>query len=199
MEFEWDPIKANSNVEKHAVDFFTATEVFDDPDLFVVIDSRIYGERRYKAIGAAGGVILFVAYTMRGDDVCRIISARRASRREIAAYTLQAGRDPKPESRTDWDRLSRMSDEDVERAARNDPDAQPLSDEKLARGFRPKALTALRKRLGLSQAEFARQFMLNLRTLQDWEQGRREPEDVARAYLRVIERNPDAVREALEE
>ena len=109
------------------------------------------------------------------------------------------GRDPKPESRTDWDRLNRMSDEEIERAALDDPDAQPLSDEKLARGFRPKALTALRRRLGLSQVEFARQFMLNLRTLQDWEQGRRKPEDIARAYLRVIERNPDAVKAALED
>ena len=50
MEFEWDPVKASSNVVKHVVDF----EIFDDPDLFVVIDSRIYGERRYQAIGAAG-------------------------------------------------------------------------------------------------------------------------------------------------
>ena len=107
------------------------------------------------------------------------------------------GRDPKPETQTDWDRLNRMSDEEIERLARDDPDAQPLSDEKLARGFRPKALTALRKRLGLSQAEFARRFMLNLRTLQDWEQGRREPEDSARAYLRVIERDPEAVKAAL--
>jgi putative transcriptional regulator len=60
-------------------------------------------------------------------------------------------------------------------------------------------LTVLRERLGLSQAEFARQFMLNLRTLQDWEQGRREPEGVARIYLRVIERNPDVVRAVLED
>jgi putative transcriptional regulator len=91
-----------------------------------------------------------------------------------------------------------MSDKEIGRAARDDPDAQPLTDKQLARGFRPKALTALRKRLGLSQAEFAGQFRLNLRTLQDWEQGRREPEEIARTYLRVIERNPDAVREALE-
>ena len=91
MEFEWDPTKATRNVEKHAVDFDTAAEIFDDPDLFVVIDSRTYGERRYQAIGASRRVILFVAYTMRGDNVCRIISARRASRRERAAYTLQTG------------------------------------------------------------------------------------------------------------
>jgi putative transcriptional regulator len=41
--------------------------------------------------------------------------------------------------------------------------------------------------------------MVDLRTLQDWEQGRREPEGIARPYLRVIERDPDAVRAALEE
>ena len=41
--------------------------------------------------------------------------------------------------------------------------------------------------------------MLNLRTLQDWEQGRREPEGIARIYLRVIERNPQAVLDALED
>jgi putative transcriptional regulator len=154
VEFEWDPVKASGNVEKHGVDFDTAAEIFDDPDLFVVIHSRTYGERRYQAIGASHG---------------------------------------------DWDRLNRMSDEEIVRAALDDPDAQPLSDEKLARGFRPKALTALRKRLGLSQAEFARQFMFNLRTLQDWEQGRRQPEGIARTYLRVIDRNPDAVRAALED
>jgi putative transcriptional regulator len=92
-----------------------------------------------------------------------------------------------------------MSDEEIESAARDDPDAQPMTDEELARAFRPKALTELRARLGLSQAEFAKQFALSLRTLQDWEQGRREPEDIARTYLRVIERNPDAVRAALKD
>jgi uncharacterized protein len=76
------------------VDFDTASEVFDDPDLFVVIDSRTYGERRYQAMGASRDVILFVAYTMRGHNVCRIISARRASRRERAAYTLETGTRP---------------------------------------------------------------------------------------------------------
>ena len=91
MEFEWDPVKASRNVEKHAVDFVTAAEIFDDPDLFVVIDTRSYGERWYEAIGVSCGAVLFVAYTMRGDNVCRIISARRASGRERAAYTLQTG------------------------------------------------------------------------------------------------------------
>jgi uncharacterized DUF497 family protein len=73
------------------VDFDTAAEIFDDPNLLVVIDARTHSERQYQAIGASRGVILFVAYTMRRNDVCRIISARRASRRERAAYTLRTG------------------------------------------------------------------------------------------------------------
>ena len=40
MSYEWDPAKATRNVEKHAVDFDTAAEILDDPDLFLVIDSR---------------------------------------------------------------------------------------------------------------------------------------------------------------
>jgi uncharacterized DUF497 family protein len=91
VEFEWDPVKASRNVEKHAVDFDTAAEIFDDPNVFVVIDSRTYGERRYQAIGASRGVNLFVVYTIRGDNVCRIIGAWRASHRERTAYSLQTG------------------------------------------------------------------------------------------------------------
>ena len=109
------------------------------------------------------------------------------------------GGDAAPEDRTDWDRLRRLTDEEVEAAARSDPDALPMTEEQLARSFRPVDVIQTRKRLGLSQAAFARRFQLNLRTLQDWEQGRRAPEEIARAYLRVIERNPDAVTAALED
>ncbi|MFN3326767.1 MAG: helix-turn-helix domain-containing protein [Bryobacteraceae bacterium] len=55
----------------------------------------------------------------------------------------------------------------------------------------------VRESLGLSQSEFARTFGLSLRSLQEWEQARRLPDIAVLAYLRVIERNPDAVRSAL--
>jgi putative transcriptional regulator len=110
-----------------------------------------------------------------------------------------AGVDPKPVGRTDWERLDRMTDEEIEAAALSDPDAQPMTDEELARMFRPRELRELRARLGLSQAAFAERFRINLRTLQDWEQARRVPEDVARTYLRVIARNPEAVAAALQD
>ncbi len=56
---------------------------------------------------------------------------------------------------------------------------------------------AIRTKLGMSQAEFAAAFGLSLSTLRKWEQEGREPEGPARAYLKVISRNPKAVREAL--
>jgi len=56
---------------------------------------------------------------------------------------------------------------------------------------------AIRKRFGLSQAEFARRFGFSPRAVQDWEQRRRRPESAARAYLLVIDREPKAVDRAL--
>ena len=58
-------------------------------------------------------------------------------------------------------------------------------------------VAAIRTRLGLSQGEFAARFGFKLDALQNWEQGRRRPDGAARAFLRVIEREPDAVLRAL--
>ncbi len=55
----------------------------------------------------------------------------------------------------------------------------------------------VRKRARMSQAEFARAFCINPRTLQEWEQGRRKPDATTRAYLAVIAKNRDAVLKAL--
>jgi putative transcriptional regulator len=58
---------------------------------------------------------------------------------------------------------------------------------------------AIRQGLGLSQASFAARFGLSLHTLRNWEQGKRQPDPAARAYLKVIEKAPDTVYEALAE
>lgn len=60
----------------------------------------------------------------------------------------------------------------------------------------PSART-LREALGLSREAFAERFEIPLPTLTDWESGRAQPDGAARAYLKVIARNPDAVRDAL--
>jgi transcriptional regulator with XRE-family HTH domain len=72
-----------------------------------------------------------------------------------------------------------------------------LTDEELARAFRPGRVVALRKRLGLDQRQFAERFRIDLETLKAWEQAMAVPDDIARVYLQVIERNPEAVAVAL--
>ncbi len=116
---------------------------------------------------------------------------------ELIRY--RPGLDPKPEDKTDWERVRNMTDEEVEAAALSDPNAQPLTDEQLARAFRPGKLVELRQRVGLDQAEFARRFRIDLDTLKAWERGFGVPGAIERVYLRVIDRNPDAVAAALED
>jgi putative transcriptional regulator len=54
----------------------------------------------------------------------------------------------------------------------------------------------IRRALGISQEDFASRYHIPLGTLRDWEQGRAEPDQAARAYLTVIARDPEAVRKA---
>ncbi|MDQ2949033.1 MAG: helix-turn-helix domain-containing protein [Acidobacteriota bacterium] len=61
----------------------------------------------------------------------------------------------------------------------------------------PVDVKSIREHLALSQAEFAQAYGFNPRTVQEWEQGRATPDLAVRAYLTVIERNPEAVRAAL--
>lgn len=56
---------------------------------------------------------------------------------------------------------------------------------------------ALREKTGLTQAEFSTMIGVSIKTLQNWEQGRREPEGPAKALLRVVEKEPRAVLNAL--
>lgn len=98
----------------------------------------------------------------------------------------------------DWRRFDALTDEKVHAAALADPDAQPLTEERLARMKRVPRARTLRRALGLTQEEFAARYHIPIGTLRDWEQGRSEPDQPARAYLHVIARDPDGVRHALE-
>jgi putative transcriptional regulator len=97
----------------------------------------------------------------------------------------------------DWSRADAMTDEEIHAAALADPDAQPLTAEREARMKRTPQVRVIRRALDLSQEEFAERFQIPLGTLRDWEQGRKDPDAAARAYLIVIGRNPKAVSEAL--
>jgi putative transcriptional regulator len=105
---------------------------------------------------------------------------------------------PKPTSTPhDWSRFDTMTGEERHAAALSDPDAQPLTPEDFKRMERTPQVRVIRRALGLSQEEFATRFHIPLGTLRDWEQGRKDPDTAARAYLRVIGHNPAAVIEAL--
>ncbi|HJU09919.1 MAG TPA: BrnT family toxin [Candidatus Binataceae bacterium] len=82
--YEWDKAKNLQNIAKHHIDFVEAVLIFESPVLEKV--DRRYGEERIAAIGITNGVELFVVYTWRGRNR-RIISARRASRRERQKYS----------------------------------------------------------------------------------------------------------------
>lgn len=94
--------------------------------------------------------------------------------------------------------LPQRSEAEIEAAALSDPDNPPRTPEREKRLKRVPQVTVMRRALGLTQEEFAARFHIPLGTLRDWEQGKSEPDTCARAYLKVIARNPEAVTEALE-
>jgi uncharacterized DUF497 family protein len=87
LEFEWDPRKANTNIVKHAVSFEEAASVFADPLGRIMHDPRHSAEEeRFVLLGVSRAErLVAVMYAERGE-VIRIISARRATRRERIEY-----------------------------------------------------------------------------------------------------------------
>src|SRR4029077_3789213 len=90
-----------------------------------------------------------------------------------------------------------MTEAQRHQAALDDPDARPLTEADLTRMRRTPQARIIRRALGLSQEDFAARYHIPIGTLRDWEQGRVEPDQAARAYLTVIARDPEAVRKAL--
>jgi uncharacterized DUF497 family protein len=87
VQYEWDNVKAAENLRKHGVDFADAIAALEDANRLEEIDTRSeYSEERVQVIGMARGDVLFVVVTLRGEDSCRIISARKATRHEQDRY-----------------------------------------------------------------------------------------------------------------
>lgn len=90
-----------------------------------------------------------------------------------------------------------MSPSEVERAARADADAQPLTPSDLMGMKRTPQAKLIRRALELTQEEFASRYHISIGTLRDWEQGRTQPDQPARAYLTLIARDPEHVSRML--
>jgi putative transcriptional regulator len=106
--------------------------------------------------------------------------------------------DPLIKTDTDWAAVDALTEEQLHAAALSDPDSQPVprgTDEELTKlGLhRIPNVKKLRERLGLTQEVFAATYRIPIGTLRDWEQRRKLPDAPARAYLTVIERDPEAV------
>ena len=86
LGWEWDPDKAKENRQKHGVDFADATGVFYDEQAIWEEDEGSGGEQRFRKIGMDFlGRLLVVIYTYRGENI-RLISARKATKKEAGQY-----------------------------------------------------------------------------------------------------------------
>ena len=85
VEFEWDPAKSDATERARGISFARAAEIFAGPLIEWGDDRRPYGEVRIRAVGESAGELLHVVYTRRAE-IIRIISARRANRKERARW-----------------------------------------------------------------------------------------------------------------
>lgn len=86
MEFEWDEYKSDACFTERGFDFAYVLRAFLDENRLIHKDARWdYGEDRYQLLGLIEGRVFFVAYTLRGQSI-RVISARKANRREVNDY-----------------------------------------------------------------------------------------------------------------
>jgi uncharacterized DUF497 family protein len=84
--FEWDKEKNAANIKNHGIDFLDAALIFENPTIEAIDDRADYGEVRHIALGLSCDTVLHVVYTWRDESVVRIISARRANRRDAEKY-----------------------------------------------------------------------------------------------------------------
>jgi len=100
-------------------------------------------------------------------------------------------------ARADRARIAATTEADIARHAKEDDSPTHARDLAQMRPIRPIEVAAIRAKTGLSQDRFARAFQISPHTLRNWEQGRRQPEGPARALLLAIDRDPEAVMQAL--
>ena len=93
MEFEWDDAKSDTCFVQRGFDFAYAIRAFLDPNRITSRDYRWdYSEERYRLLGEIEGRVFVVIFTLRNSTI-RIISARKANKREVEAYDKNARHD----------------------------------------------------------------------------------------------------------
>jgi uncharacterized DUF497 family protein len=83
VQYEWDEAKAQANFAKHGISFTAAARALEDAHKIELLDDRFdYGEKRIQSLCRYRETVLFVVSTTPAENVCRIISARKATRHE---------------------------------------------------------------------------------------------------------------------
>ena len=90
--YEWDEAKNRTNFAKHGLHFADAEEVLTGPCVTFVDDRFDYGEKRVISLGLLAGRVVIVAHAPRGEGITRIISMRKANRREQKIYQERLGK-----------------------------------------------------------------------------------------------------------
>ena len=91
--FEWDPVKEKRNIRERGIDFTLASRIWGGQVLERIDDRRDYGETRILAFGTVDGRLMAALFTWRGANR-RIISARKANRREQTRFETEIGNPP---------------------------------------------------------------------------------------------------------
>src|SRR5258708_34002106 len=124
---------------------------------------------------------------MKGES--RVPNVRARLNRDGTAVRLGRGRQNKMRPRADLARIDATSDAELVRHAADDERAAQADAGAYARG--------IRRRLNLSQAAFAQRIGVSVETVRNWEQGKRSPDQAAKALRRIVERTPEAAFRAL--
>ncbi len=86
MKFEWDDKKNKLNIKERKLDFADAHKLFENPMLISPDDRKDYGENRYIGLGYLESRLIVVVFTERKPNIIRIISLRKANKREQANF-----------------------------------------------------------------------------------------------------------------
>ena len=96
-----------------------------------------------------------------------------------------------------FNKIDALSAEKIERNALDDPDNPPLTEAELEHIRLARSVRTTRLARGMTQSQFAKTYQIAVGRLRDWEQGRFQPDAMARAYLETIRYEPEAVARAL--
>jgi len=198
LAFEWDAVKSNRCPRERGFSFADVQPAFADPARRVEADIRHdYGETRFRLFGRVDGRQFVIVYTcarascvlyrhagrMRGKG--RVMVKVRARLEADGTVSIrQNGRWERVEPRTDWSGVDATTEAEIA--------AQIAQDDAEAAADAAAWARRVRRRVGLSQVEFARRIGVPVTTVREWERGTAAPQGTARALLRLIDRVPEA-------